>query len=207
MQKLKKEFYLQNDAALLARMLLGKIVVTDFNHQYTAARIVETEAYAGIFDRASHAYNGRRTERTEIMFDEGGIAYVYLCYGIHHMFNIVTNKKNRPDAVLIRGVEPLHGTEWMLSRCNKSKMDASIGRGPGNAGKALGISRQHTGRSLLTNDFFIADDGFEVNNIMTGKRIGIDYAGPHALWLYRFFIKDHPQVTRHPFNKTAIELL
>jgi DNA-3-methyladenine glycosylase len=102
MQKLNKEFYLGTDVALLARELLGKIVVTKFNNQYTAARIVETEAYAGIIDRASHAYNSKRTNRTEIMFAEGGYAYVYLCYGIHHMFNIVTNKAGKPDAILIR---------------------------------------------------------------------------------------------------------
>ena len=207
MQKLNKEFYLHTDVALLARMLLGKVVVTKFNNAYTAARIVETEAYAGIVDRASHAYNGRRTERTEVMFGEGGAAYVYLCYGIHHMFNIVTNQKNIPDAVLIRGVEPLEGKQWMLQRFNKTKMEISIGRGPGNAGKALGIFTQHTGHSLLSKQFFIADDGFASPSIMTGKRIGVDYAGLHAQWLYRFFIKDHLQVTKHVFNKTAIELL
>lgn len=207
MQKIRKEFYLQADVALIARMLLGKIVVTNFNHQYTAARIVETEAYAGITDRASHAYKGRRTERTEVMFQDGGIAYVYLCYGIHHMFNIVTNKTNKPDAVLVRGVQPIEGTNWMLQRCNKTKAEPSIGRGPGNAGKALGIFTHHTGLSLAGDDFFIADDGFSAMNIMTSKRIGVDYAGPHAQWLYRFFIKDHPQVTPHAFNKSAIELL
>lgn len=207
MQKLNKEFYLHTDVALLARMLLGKVVVTKFNNAYTAARIVETEAYAGIADRASHAYNGRRTERTEVMFGEGGAAYVYLCYGIHHMFNIVTNQKNIPDAVLIRGVEPLEGTQWMLERFNKTGMEPSIGRGPGNAAKALGIFTQHTGTSLLSSRFFIADDGFTSPTIMKGKRIGIDYAGAHAEWLYRFFIKDHPQVTKHAFTKIGVELL
>lgn len=207
MHKLNKEFYMGDDVALLARGLLGKIVVTNFNNQYTAARIVETEAYAGIVDRASHAYNGKRTNRTEIMFSDGGNAYVYLCYGIHHLFNIVTNKKNKPDAVLIRGVEPLEGIDFMLQRCNKIKPDSSMGRGPGNVGKALGIFTAHTGTSLQTNNFFIADDKTNNLNIMASKRIGVDYAGAHAKWLYRFFIKEHPQVSKHIFNITAVDLL
>ena len=207
MQKLNKEFYLGTDVALLARELLGKIVVTKFNNQYTAARIVETEAYAGIIDRASHAYNGRRTNRTEIMFGEGGNAYVYLCYGIHHMFNIVTNKADKPDAVLIRGTEPLEGSKWMLQRFNKEKFDCSIGRGPGNVGKALGIFTTHSGTSLQSKELFIAEDGTSLLNIMASKRIGVDYAGAHAEWLYRFFIKDHPQVTKHIHNKNAVALL
>jgi DNA-3-methyladenine glycosylase len=141
------------------------------------------------------------------MFAEGGNAYVYLCYGIHHMFNIVTNKTDKPDAILIRGVEPLEGSNWMMQRFNKEKFDSSIGRGPGNVGKALGIFTAHSGTSLQSNEFFIADDGANNLNIMTSKRIGVDYAGAHARWLYRFFIKDHPQVTKHLFNKSAIELL
>ena len=207
MQKLNKDFYLQNDVASIARALLGKVIVTNFNRQYTAARIVETEAYAGIVDKASHAWNGRRTQRTEIMFGEGGTAYVYLCYGIHHMFNIVTNKSNVPDAVLIRGVQPLEGIDVMLQRFNRSKQDTAIGRGPGNVGKALGIFTMHSGWSLSGDELFIADDGTTYHELMVSKRIGVDYAGTHAQWLYRFFVKDHPQVTKHNFNKTAVQLL
>jgi DNA-3-methyladenine glycosylase len=207
MQKLNKEFYLQTDVSLIARSLLGKVIVSNINNHYTAARIVETEAYAGIIDRASHAYNEKRTRRTEVMYSPGGVAYVYLCYGIHHMFNIVTNKKEVPDAVLIRGVEPLEGMKWMLQRFNKTKPDDSIGRGPGNAGKSLGIITKHSGCSLFGDELFIADDGYATSNMMVSKRIGIDYAGKHSQWLYRFFIDQHPQVTPHPYNKTAIKLL
>jgi DNA-3-methyladenine glycosylase len=207
MQKLNKDFYLQDDVATAAKALLGKIIVTNFNQQYTSARIVETEAYAGIDDKASHAYNGRRTQRTEIMFAEGGTAYVYLCYGIHHMFNIVTNVVDAPDAVLIRGVEPIDGISIMLRRCNKEKADNSIGRGPGNVGKALGIFTLHSGLLLTGNDFFIGDDGFSFTEVMVSKRIGVDYAGAHAQWLYRFFARDHPQVTKHNFNRTALPIL
>jgi DNA-3-methyladenine glycosylase len=207
MQKLNKDFYIRDDVALIAKELLGKIVVTKFGGKYTSARIVETEAYAGMIDRASHAWAGRRTARTEIMFGEGGNAYVYLCYGIHHMFNIVTNKKNVPDAVLVRGVEPLEGKELMMQRANKTTFDFAIGRGPGNAGKALGIFTVHTGCDLQSNDFFIADDGVNGLATMVSKRIGVDYAGDDAKWLYRFFISKNAHVTQHPFNKEAILLL
>jgi DNA-3-methyladenine glycosylase len=207
MQKLSKDFYQRPDVATIAKELLGKIVITKFNHIYTAARITETEAYAGIVDKASHAYGGRRTGRTEIMFGDGGVAYVYLCYGIHHMFNVVTNKENHPDAVLIRGIEPLEGIDAMIKRMNKEQFDATVGRGPGNVGKALGILTAHTGTDMQSNHFFIADDGTANFETMVSRRIGVDYAGDHAKWLYRFYIKDNAHVTRHAVNKEGILLL
>ncbi len=207
MQKLQKDFYLRDDVVAIARELLGKIVVTRFNGKFSSARIVETEAYAGTIDRASHTWAGRRTARTEIMFGEGGHAYVYLCYGIHHMFNIVTNKKNIPEAVLVRGVEPLEGKNIMVQRSGKLKFDTSIGRGPGNVGKALGILTMHTGSNLQRDDFFLADDGYRAVDVLVSKRIGVNYAGNCANWLYRFFLANNPHVTKHPFNKEAIFLL
>src|SRR5687768_10017990 len=117
--KLPHQFYLRKDVVKIAKDLLGKIIVTTFNNITTAGRIVETEAYNGAVDKASHAYGNRRTNRTEIMFAEGGMAYVYLCYGIHHLFNVVTSKKDTPHAVLIRGVEPIIGIEQMLLRTGK----------------------------------------------------------------------------------------
>jgi DNA-3-methyladenine glycosylase len=207
MQKLTKDFYQRPDVAAIAKELLGKVVITKFNHIYTSARITETEAYAGIADKASHAYGGRRTGRTEIMFGDGGFAYVYLCYGIHHMFNVVTNEKNRPDAVLIRGVEPLEGIPHMLMRSNHEKMTASLGRGPGNVGKALGIFTTHTGTDLQSKDFFIAEDDTPQFETMVSRRIGVDYAGDHAKWLYRFYIKDNLHVTKHGVNKEGLLLL
>ena len=109
MKKLKKSFFLRNDVIAISKDLLGKILVTNFNGILTSGKIVETEAYMGPEDKASHAYNGRRTPRTETMFLTGGVSYVYLCYGIHNLFNIVTNKKNIPHAVLIRAIEPFDG--------------------------------------------------------------------------------------------------
>lgn len=139
MKKLPLCFYREPDVLTVARLLLGKIVVTCWNGITTSARIVEMEAYAGVTDRASHAWNGRRTSRTEIMYANGGVAYVYLCYGIHHLFNVVTGVEDIPHAVLIRGGEPLEGVEEMLRRTGKKKADHSLTRGPGNFAKALGL--------------------------------------------------------------------
>jgi DNA-3-methyladenine glycosylase len=195
--KLPLSFYLRKDVVKIAKELLGKIIVTTFNDITTAGRIVETEAYNGAADKASHAYGNRRTNRTEIMFSEGGVAYVYLCYGIHHLFNVVTNVKDTPHAVLIRGVEPLIGVENMLLRTGKKKPDSTLTKGPGNVSKALGIYTQHTGTSLLRDELFLADDGYKVKPSMIGAtaRIGVDYAAEDALLPYRFVIKDNPFVS------------
>ncbi|RXK59280.1 DNA-3-methyladenine glycosylase [Lacibacter luteus] len=206
MQKLGIDFYRRDDVALIAQELLGKYIVTNFDHQYSVGRIVETEAYAGIVDKASHAYNNRRTARTEIMFGEAGHAYVYLCYGIHHLFNVVCNIPGKADAVLIRGIEPVEGMPFMQQRFQKEKFNSSIGRGPGNVSKALGISTLHTGLQLQQQQLFLAEEIQAPFSIMISPRIGVDYAGDHAKWLYRFFIEDHPQVSKHILNKTAIAL-
>ena len=207
MQKLSRDFYLRTDVLQIAKELLGKVIVTKFDGIYTAGRIVETEAYAGAIDKASHAYNFRRTNRTEIMFGNGGVSYVYLCYGIHHLFNVVCNTNNIPDAVLIRGIEPLEGLEAMLQRFNKQTFDTSIGRGPGNASKALGIFTHHSGMSLQSRELYLADDGTTDFTIVASKRIGVDYAAEHALWPYRFFIDGNQHVSKHPFNQEGILLI
>lgn len=207
MQKLSKVFYERADVATVAKDLLGKIIITKFNNQYTSARIVETEAYAGMIDKASHAYNNKRTNRTEVMFGKSGKAYVYLCYGIHHMFNIVTNEEGKPDAVLIRGAEPLEGIDMMLNRMNKKIVDRTIGRGPGNVAKALGIFTTHTGMSLQSKYLFLAEDGTSDFEKMMSRRIGVDYAADHAKWLFRFYIKDNKYVSTHAVNKEGIILL
>jgi DNA-3-methyladenine glycosylase len=194
---LNENFYLRKDVVKIARELLGKIIVTYFDEQLTAARITETEAYNGAVDKASHAYNNRRTKRTEIMYAKGGAAYVYLCYGIHHLFNVVTNLKDVPHAILIRAAEPIIGIDVMLMRTNKKKLNSTVTAGPGNVSKALGIYTHHTGKDLQSNNFFIADDGFKLskNKIITTKRIGVDYAAEDALLPYRFFIKDNLYVS------------
>ena len=137
--KLSASFFQCDDVAGVARALLGKALCTDIDGQLTKIIIMETEAYAGVTDKASHAYGDRRTKRTEPLYAEGGIAYVYLCYGIHHLFNVVTNKKGTPHAVLIRAGEPLHGVENMLARREKKKADKTFLGGPGSLAKALGL--------------------------------------------------------------------
>jgi len=190
MQKLPVSFYLRNDVVKIAKELLGKILVTNWNGKYTSGRIVETEAYAGETDKASHASKGR-TARTEVMFNNGGTAYVYLCYGIHQMFNIVTNKEGHADAVLIRGIEPIKGIDIMLKRTGKKKLDETLTRGPGNVGKAFGFHTSQCGLSMVSDEMFIADDGFKISKsiVMTSPRIGVAYAGKHAQWHYRFYLK------------------
>jgi DNA-3-methyladenine glycosylase len=197
MVKLTPAFYQRKNVLLIAKELLGKILVTKWNNTITSGRIVETEAYNGIIDKASHAFDGRRTARTEIMYADGGVAYVYLCYGIHHLFNVVTNDKDIPHAILIRALEPLAGIDIMLKRTGKTKTDYTLTKGPGNLSKALGLCTANTGTSLLSTELFIADNGFEISkkDIIASPRIGVDYAGKDALLPYRFYVKGNLYVS------------
>ena len=196
MKKLPLSFYLRKDVIKVSKELLGKVLVTNWDGAYTSGRIVETEAYEGEKDRASHASKGR-TPRTEVMFGEGGRAYVYLCYGIHQMFNIVTSSEGIPHAILIRAVEPMEGIDIMLERTGKKKADHTLTRGPGNVGKAFGFHTSQCGLSLTSDELFILDDGSRPSpsQVGTSPRIGVDYAGEHAAWHYRFFIKGNPYVS------------
>jgi DNA-3-methyladenine glycosylase len=201
MRKLKIEFYQRPNVVQIAKELLGKILVTKWNSIETSGRIVEVEAYNGAIDKASHASGGRRTNRNEIMYGDGGFAYVYLCYGIHHLFNVVTNKKETPHAILISELDPLKGIDVMLERTGKEKLDNTLTKGPGNVSKALGISfKQHSGHSLLSKDLFIAEDDFVLNkkDLAASPRIGVDYAGEDARLPYRFYIKGNPFVSGKP---------
>lgn len=197
MVSLEYDFYNRADVLTISRELLGKVIVTKFDGVLTSGRIVEVEAYGGITDKASHAYGGRRTARTEVIYHAAGNAYVYLCYGIHHLFNIVTNAKDIPHAILIRAVEPVTGVPHMLQRTGKKLADYTLTRGPGNVSKALGIGLRHTGSSLLKKDFFIASDGFtpQPADIVITPRIGVDYAQEDALRPYRFIIRNNKYVS------------
>lgn len=200
MKRLTKEFYQRSDVLKVAKELLGKILVTNWNGVITSGRIVEVEAYAGINDMASHARLGRRTARNEIMYAAGGVAYVYLCYGIHHLFNVVTHGKDIPHAILIRAIEPVKGIELMLERTGKKRPDHTLTKGPGNVSKALGIYTEHSGHTLSGRQLFIADDGFTFSNneIGSSPRIGVDYAGTDAHLPYRFYVKANPYVSGKP---------
>ncbi len=195
--KLPPEFYLQSNVVSVTRQLLGKVLVTAFDGQFTAGRIVEAEAYNGQFDKASHAYNNRRTRRTEIMYAEGGVAYVYLCYGLHQMFNVVTGKANIPNAVLIRAVEPIAGIDTMLLRTKKLTADHTLTRGPGNVGKALGLHTQHSGLSLQSSELCIIDDGttYPDEQLVATERIGVGYAAEDALLPYRLLVANSRYVS------------
>jgi DNA-3-methyladenine glycosylase len=197
MKKLTAAFYHRGNVVGIAKELLGKLLVTRFDGRYTAGRIVETEAYNGVADKASHSYGGRRTKRTETMYAAGGIAYVYLCYGIHHLFNVVTGAAGNPHAILVRGIEPVAGIDIMLARMQKTELDHTVGRGPGNVSKAMGIATLHTGWSLLETAVYIADDGvvLKPSQIVATPRIGVDYAAEDALLPYRFYIKGNPYVS------------
>jgi DNA-3-methyladenine glycosylase len=196
MNKLPLSFYLRDDVVQIAKELLGKVLVTNWNNQITSGRIVETEAYAGEIDKASHAYKGR-TKRTDVIYKQGGTAYVYLCYGIHQMFNIVTNENDVPHAILIRAIEPIEGIDIMLQRTGKKTADYTLTRGPGNVGKAFGFHTTQCGVSLISNELYIADDDYKIkqSSIATSPRIGVDYAGDHAAWHYRFFIKGNKYIS------------
>lgn len=189
--KISRDFYIREDVVQVARDLLGKYLFSNFDGRITAGVITETEAYEGVTDRASHAYGGRRTTRTEVMYARGGVAYIYLCYGIHSLFNIVTNREDIPHAVLIRGIEPVAGLEIMKIRANKPTLGKGAGSGPGKVSKLLGFHYSDTGTDLLGERIWLEDRGLNVgNNIIAGPRIGVDYAGDDALLPYRFCISE-----------------
>lgn len=186
MSKLPLSFYTRTDTVNLARELIGKVLFTSIKGTVTAGIITETEAYNGASDKACHAYGYKRTQRTETMFAEGGRSYIYLCYGIHHLFNVVTNVENEPHAVLIRGIKPFYGIETMMQRRNTTKVDAKFTSGPGTISQALGLTKQLNNISLLENTIWIEDHGIIPNKIVITPRIGIDYAEEDALLPYRF---------------------
>lgn len=194
---LPREFYLHHDVTTVARNLLGKILCTAAEGGYTAGMIVETEAYSGVGDMACHACRFGKTPRTEVMFGDGGKAYIYLCYGIHHLFNIVTNVEGNADAVLIRALEPVEGVKVMMQR-RKKMSPHRITAGPGTVSEALGLKSADTGASLFGPLVWLEDHGRRLDDaeIIATTRIGVDYAGEDALKPWRYYIRDNPFVSR-----------
>ncbi len=187
--KLPLSFYRQDDVVDIARQLVGKVLCTRIDGVLTSGIITESEAYCGRGDKACHANNGTRTDRTETMYQSGGVAYIYLCYGIHHLFNVVTNVQNQADAVLIRAIKPLDGMEEMLSRRTFPKTKPTLTAGPGRLTQALGITTQLDGVSLTGDTIWIEDRGIELSDdlLASSKRIGVDYAGEDANLPWRFY--------------------
>ena len=193
-KRLPKSFYIREDVVQVSKDLLGKFLVTNFDNQLTVGKIVETEAYRAPDDKACHAHNNKRTKRTEVMFAEGGVAYVYLIYGMYHLFNVVTAKEDMAHAVLIRGVEPVENVDTMLQRRSFTKLKNNLTAGPGTLSMALGINKEHTGISLLNkkSPIWIEDRGIIISekNIIASPRVGVGYAEECALWNWRFRVKD-----------------
>lgn len=196
--KLPEAYYLGSNVVETSRDLLGKYLFTCIDGVTTGGYIVETEAYCGIIDKASHAYGNRSTPRTSTMFRQGGIAYVYLCYGIHEMFNIVTSVEGEPHAILIRAIQPTEGIDVMLSRRNMLAVKPNITMGPGSVAKALGISRAINAVSLQSDTLWLEDRGlsFPDEQVTAGPRIGVSYAAEDALLPYRFYVKGNIYVSK-----------
>ena len=191
-----EQMLLSDNVFDIAKQLIGIEIYTCMNNQITAGIITETEAYAGETDKASHAYGGRRTHRTETMYRSAGTAYIYLCYGMHHLFNIVTGPQEIPHAVLLRGIEPTHGEEIMRARTNKPTGKLRLD-GPGKAAKALGITTAANGLSIDGSIIGLRHPSFDIGRleILEGPRIGVDYAGLDALLPYRFHIQKNSLLT------------
>jgi DNA-3-methyladenine glycosylase len=198
MPRLPFSFYQNDDVNSLAVQLLGKQLFTLVDGKLTGGTIVETEAYNGVEDKASHAYGGRLTNRTSTMYQSGGVSYVYLCYGIHHLFNVVTAPEGVPHAVLIRGVEPVAGLDVMLERRNMTTPKPNLTAGPGALAKALGIDKNLNAKDLLGEEIWIEDDGIVVpgSSVVASPRVGVDYAGDHALLPWRYYIKGNRFVSK-----------
>lgn len=207
-EKLPRSFYQRADVVEIAKDLLGKVLVTTIDGVLTTGRIVETEAYSGRGDKACHA-NGRRTPRTEIMYGDGGYAYVYLCYGIHHLFNVVTNTKDIADAVLVRAIEPIEGLKTMQERRNHTKY--KLASGPGTLTEALGIRKKMTGTDLTEDAIWIGEIKHpEPIDILSDTRIGVEYAEEDALRPWRFLIAGNKYVSKgvnkkSPANHTGLK--
>jgi DNA-3-methyladenine glycosylase len=194
--KLTESFYQQSNVVKVAKELLGKQLFTKVDGQTTAGIIVETEAYSRK-ERGCHAYGNKKTQRNAVMFEPGGFSYVYLCYGIHNLFNVVTNQDGVADAVLIRALEPTVGADVMLERM-KAKSVLRITSGPGKLTKALGIDRSLNGKYLLGSEVWIEDAGTKIgrSKIVASERIGIDYAGEDARLPWRFYLKDNIWISK-----------
>lgn len=198
-KRIPQTFFTRSDVLQVSRDLLGQHLVTEIKGNKTIGRIVETEAYHQDGDKACHAFGGRRTKRTEVMFMKGGHAYVYLCYGIHHLFNIVTGAEDVGAAVLIRALEPVEGHSHMLERRRMDSLEKRLTAGPGVLSQAMGITTDWTSMDLTAPQSPIWLEYGEqpkASAVERSPRIGIGYAGASAEWPWRFTIKGSPWLSR-----------
>ncbi len=201
MKKLERDFY-NRDSILVAKELLGKILVHEIDGQRTSAEIIEAEAYMGLEDKAAHSYGGKRTSGVEVMYGSPGFSYLFMIYGMYFCFNVVTNEKEKPQAVLIRAAEPLEGIEGMAQRrFGKSYEQLTKGQrrgltnGPGKLCCALSLDRSFNGMDLCGNEVYIEEGESKNLSIVTTKRIGIDYAGEARDYPWRFYIEGNEYVS------------
>lgn len=196
--KVPRTFYKRDDVVQISKDLIGKVLCTHFDGILTSGMIVETEAYNGRTDAACHAYPDVRTSRTETLYGPPGFAYVYLCYGIHHLFNVVTNREGVADAILVRAVKPMDGIEEMIKRRGKEKLNPVITNGPGKMSQALGITTARNETDLLGDKIWVEERGFSFssNEIKASTRIGVDYAGEDARLPWRFTLKGSEWVSK-----------
>ena len=201
--KLDNKFYAKN-ALELANDLLGKVLVHKIDGNILKGKIVETEAYIAAIDKASHAYNGRKTERVAPLYEKAGTTYVYFIYGMHYCFNVVAGKKGEAEGVLIRGLEPIEGLDYMAKIRNDKKYSEltkaqkrNLTNGPSKLCKALSINKNNNCESLIgNNNLYIEDIGYNDFEIVRDKRVGIDYAEEAKDFLWRFYIKDNEWVSK-----------
>jgi DNA-3-methyladenine glycosylase len=201
MKKLVREFF-NRDSIVVAKDLLGKVLVHESGRQRISAMIVETEAYMGIVDKAAHSYGGRRTSRVEILYGEPGFSYIYMIYGMYYCFNIVTNEKDKPQAVLVRAVEPMEGIEFMsqnryglsYSLITKNQR-RGLTNGPGKLCQALGLDRTYNGIDLCGDELYLEEGNSKEFSIVSAKRIGIDYAEEAKDFLWRYYIENNEYVS------------
>lgn len=200
---ISKEFY--NRSALdVAQDLLGKVLVREVDGKVLKGKIVETEAYIGAIDKACHAYNGRRTKRTEILYEDAGVSYIYFIYGLYHCFNVVTNKKDVAEAVLIRAIEPINELDYISNIRYNKKYDEltkaqskNLTNGPSKLCLAYLLNKDLNAVKLYEKGaVYITDDNNEAFEIVESKRIGIDYAEEAKDFLWRFYIKDNIYVSK-----------
>lgn len=201
MKKLDREFY-NRDSIIVAKELLGKVLVHEICGQKISAKIVEAEAYMGFEDKAAHSYGGKRTSRVEVMYGDPGFAYVFMIYGMYCCFNIVTCEEGKPQAVLIRAAEPLEGIEWMAQRRFGRSYEQltrsqhkGLANGPGKLCIALSIDRGFNGMDLCGNEVYIEEGKNKNLSIVTTKRVGVDYAEEAKDYPWRFYIKSNEYVS------------
>ena len=199
--KLPKSFYQRDDTLAIARELIGKLLMTNIGGELTGGIIIETEAYQGPGDRGSHAFNNKRTPRNEVMYSEGGQVYMYICYGIHDMLNVVTGKAGTPHAILIRAIEPTVGLEIIKKRRNLYNQPYRLCQGPGSLAKALGLNKTHNQLDIEGDMVWIEDAGsFPEDQILATARVGMNFEGPYKIIPWRFILKDNKYVSRASFG-------